>query len=552
MSDELRGYQKKLKSETYEAWTNGHRNVLQVLPTGGGKTKIFSDIVKDHYRAGQRSALIAHRNELVVQMSCALAEAEVPHRIIGSPQTIAQTTRKHRKLFGKSMIYPTAGTGVIGVDTLISRREGLRKWAEQIDLWVNDEGHHLVKGNKWGTAVEMFTNARGLAVTATPLRADGQGLGRHADGYMDFMVQGPTTRWLMDNGFLADYEIACPLSDFRIDEDRKGKDGDFTNESMRKATRQSHIIGDVVENYAKFAFGRQAIVFATDVETAVEMERKFNEFGIRAVTLTGTSLGTYREQSLDLFAERRIQVLINVDLFDEGFNCPNADVCIMARPTASLAKYLQMIGRVLRPAPGKVALVIDHVSNILRHKYPDFPRVWSMDRRDKKAKQKLDPEEIPQTRCTNPMCNKPYEKFRVACPHCGHEKPLPDPRTRSIEMIEGDLILLDKEQLDRMRAATILETPAEVGARVAAAAGAYAGAGVANKQAEKISAQKKLIDSIAAWAGIMRHREYSDREIHKIFYALSGMDVLSALDRSRSRKDYEQIADLVQSWVPKE
>lgn len=553
MTISLRPYQQNVKADVYAEWNASNRNVLAVMPTGAGKTRLFSDIVLDHYRAGQRCAVMAHRNELVNQMSCALAEVGVPHRVIASDKTVAQITRKHRNKFGQSFVNPSSGTAVIGVDTMMARADTLVQWANQIDLWVNDEAHHNIGNdraeyNKWGKATLMFKNARGLGVTATPSRADGQGLGRHADGVFDSMVLGPSTRWLMDNGFLADYEVACPISDFHIDEDARGKDGDFTSGKMRKASKDSKIVGDVVENYCKLAFGRQAIVFATDVETANDMAKKFNEYGIRAVSLNGKSLDAYREQSLEQFALKQVQVLINVDLFDEGFDCPNADVVIMARPTASLAKYLQMVGRVLRWQEGKVALIIDHVSNILRHGYPDKLRVWTLDRKEKRAKQLKDPDEIPLTRCLNPACNKPYEKIRVACPHCGAEKPLPEPRSRSVEMVEGDLILLDRDTLAKMRAATTLESPADVGNRVAAAAGGIAGKGAANRQMEKVTAHGELSDSIAQWAGIMRAKGYNDRELHRMFYALAGVDVLTALDGKQTRKEFEAMRDVVNSW----
>jgi superfamily II DNA or RNA helicase len=548
----LRPYQQDLKRDVYNSWNAGNRNVLAVLPTGGGKTRLFADIVSDHCVQNLKCAVMAHRNELVSQMSCAIAEVGIEHRIIGSDQAIAQITRKHRAKFGKSFVNPSAITAVIGVDTLMARYDDLIKWAEQIDLWVQDESHHLTLENKWGKSVSMFPNARGLGVTATPSRADGKGLGRHADGVMDSMVQGPSTRWLIENGFLADYEVACPLSDYHIDEDARGKDGDFTSAKMRQASKKSKIVGDVVENYCKLAFGRQAIVFATDIETANDMAQKFNEFGVRAASLNGKSLPAYREQSLEEFSRGKLQVLVNVDLFDEGLDINGAEVCIMARPTASLVKYLQMVGRVLRPAPGKIALLIDHVSNILRHKYPDQLRTWTLNRRDKRAKQARDPNEIPLTRCLSPSCNKPYEAFMVACPHCGFIKPLPEPRSRSIEMVEGDLVLLSREMLAKMRGATILESAADVANRVALAAGGVAGKGAGNRQIEKIAAHKELVDAIAQWAGIERSKGFDDREIHRKFYLVTGVDVLSALDGSKTRKDFEELAEVVRGWYENE
>lgn len=543
---ELRDYQQEAVKGIYKSWKKGNRNVCAQLVTGAGKTVIFSSIVSNFQQQHQNCAVIAHRNELVSQASCTLALWGIPHRIIGANSTIAQVTRKHREKFGKSFVNPSATTAVVGVDTLVARHDSLVDWAKQIHLWVIDEQHHLTKNNKWGKAVEMFVNAYGLGVTATPNRADGQGLSRETDGYMDDIVKGPSMRSLIERGFLSDYEIVCPKSDLNVDDSPLSKNGDWSNQTLRKAAKKSKIVGDVVSNYIKYANGRQAIVFATDVETADEISQDFNANGIRAVSLNGNSQTAFREESINLFAKKKLQVLVNVDLFDEGFDVPSCDVCIMARPTASLGKYLQQIGRVLRPAPNKIALVIDHVSNVIRHGLPDVHREWSLDRRQKKAKLGKDPDEIELTVCKE--CLKPYEKFRTVCPYCGFEKPLPEPRERTIEMVEGDLMLLTREMLERMRRSTELESPGSIAARVSVVAGPIAAKGVANRQAEKISAQSELKESIAQWAAIERLKGYSDREIHKKFYLTTGSDVLSALDGSHSRQEFTDMSDRIKGW----
>lgn len=542
----LRDYQQKAVDEVYNSWQAGNRNVCVSISTGGGKSVIMSSIALNFKKQRRNVAVIAHRNELVSQMSCHLARVGVYHRIIASNSTVAQITRKHRALFGKSFLSPTELTAVVGVDTLISRYESLKAWAEQISLWECDECHHNLKSNKWGKATEMFKNAYGLGVTATPNRADGQGLGREADGCMDDLIIGPSMRMLIDRGYLADYEIVCPMSDLKVDDSQLSANGDWSNQTLRKAAKKSKIVGDVVQNYIKYANGRQAIVFATDIETADEISKDFNEHGIKAVSLNGKSQGAYREQSLDLFAKSEIQVIVNVDLFDEGLDISGCDVVIMARPTASLGKFLQQVGRALRPAPGKTALIIDHVSNVIRHGLPDIPREWSLDRRQKKAKTERDPDEIELKVCKN--CLKPYEKFRTVCPYCGAEPPLPEPHSRSVEMVEGDLVLLDREALERMRCGTMLESPGNVAARVAKVAGPIAAKGVANRQMEKIEAQGELKEAIAQWAAIERSRGFTDREIYRRFYLSTGMDVLSALDGARTRQDYLITAERVKGW----
>ena len=135
----LRDYQQKAVDEVYNSWQRGNRNVCVSISTGGGKSVIMSSIALNFKKQHRNVAVIAHRNELVSQMSCHLARVGVYHRIIASNSTIAQITRKHRALFGKSFISPTELTAVVGVDTLISRYESLKAWAEQISLWECDE-----------------------------------------------------------------------------------------------------------------------------------------------------------------------------------------------------------------------------------------------------------------------------------------------------------------------------------------------------------------------------------------------------------------------------
>lgn len=544
---ERRDYQIALKQQTYDAWNSGQRNVLNVLATGGGKSVIMSDIILDGAMMHMHQCVIAHRNELVAQMSAHIGRRGVKHRIVGSDATIKQIQRQHRALFnGAQFVHPSAPTAVVGVDTLVKRSNELKNWAYQNDRWLGDEAHHFLLDNKWGKAVAMMPNALGAGFTATAIRADGHGLGRTADGVFDVMNVGPSMRELILRGYLCDYEIVCPRSDLKVSDDQVSADGDWSSKTLRKAAKESHIVGDVVENYCKYAFGRRTIVFATDVQTAGDIAKKFNEWGVRAESLSGETPLAVREKFINEFRSGKLTVLVNVDLFDEGFDVPACDVVMMARPTASLGKYRQMVGRALRFVPGKVALIIDMVSNVVRHNLPDKDIVWSLARRDRRSRQIRDPDEIPLTTCTS--CTKPYEKFRVICPHCGKAKPLPDPRSRSVEMVEGDLILLDRETLERMRNGTVLESPADIGARVAHVAGGPAGIAASRRQLEKIEAHGHLRETIAQWAAIERARGFDDREIQRKFYFVTGMDVLTALDATRPASEMNSLNETIQSW----
>lgn len=550
MTITLRPDQAQLKADIYNVWQSGARVVMGVLPTGGGKSVIVSDIALDGHRAGMREAIIAHRTELVAQMSLHIARRHIKHRIIAPKAVVSQIIAEHRRELGYNFINPDAACSVVGIDTLNARAAELTGWAGQIDRWIGDEGHHFLHDNKWGKGVKLFTRARGLLVTATPQRADGKGLGSHADGIADVMCLGPDMRWLIDNGALTDYEIAIPESDFYIDDEDISAGGDYAPKKMREASKRSHIVGDVVREYAKRALGKRAICFATDVETAGEIAGKFNEAGIPAAAVSAETPSEVRAEFIRRFKEGRIWVLVNVDLFGEGFDVPACEVVIMARPTASLAVYLQQFGRALRTMLGKLyGLIIDHVGNWKRHGFPDKPRVWSLDRREKRAKQIKDPDEVQLTECRN--CSRPYEADLPKCKHCGHAPELTPVERGKIECVAGDLILLDRAKLAEMRRATELMSPADAGARAGHVAGPLAGAGAVNRQIEKIQAQRRLADAIAQWAGWQRHLGRSDQQSHRRFYATTGMDVLSALAADRSRADYEKMAEMVEEWSEK-
>ena len=538
-------YQERMRLGIYNSWAAGHRNVLAVLPTGGGKSVLFTNIAQDGHQQGMVECVIAHRNELVGQLSMHLARRGIPHRIIASRQAVRQITKEHRDELGRSFVNPDAACSVVSVDTLIARKEQLFAWAVQVRRWTIDEAHHVLRENKWGKAVAMFPNAYGLGVTATPSRADGMGLGAHHDGVFHDMILGPSMRDLIDMGALCDYEIAVPESDFEIDETKIAASGDWSVKRMREASKRSHIVGDVVTEYQRCAPGKRAICFATDVETAGEIAARFNEAGITAASVSAKTPTDTRNEYIRRFRNGNITVLVNVDLFGEGFDVPAVEVVIMARPTASLAVYLQQFGRALRPLEGKpYGLVIDHVSNWKRHGFPDKLHIWTLDRRDKRAKREPDPDDIPLTNCRE--CTRPYERVYSACPYCGHQPVAAGGGGRDIEKVDGDLMLLDRDRLAELRAAMQLENPGDVAARVGHIAGRNAALGAANRQTERFAAQERLTAVIEQWAGVRRAAGEDDSMIQRRFYHALGVDVLTAMAGKRS--EMESLATVIEGW----
>lgn len=533
----LRPYQEEIKEQVYKAWDAGHKNVLLVMPTGLGKTKTFCSVTIDlAVIAASKfpTAIMVHRKELVQQISLTLAEEEIVHNIIAPRSVILGIVAGHRRVLRRQFYDYNANITVVSVDTLNARILKHEKWAKGIRLWITDEAAHLLKNNKWGRAVEYFPNAIGLGVTATPERLDKKGLGRHADGVFDTMVEGPTSRWGIDEGFLCKYKIAIPASDYNNYLRKASGSSDYSKEAMVEASQKSKIVGDVVENYVKFANKKQAIVFTTDVGTGIELEKKFISQGVKAKFLSAESTDKDRLDSMIDFREKRTQVLVNVDLFDEGLDVPGIECVSMARPTMSLGKYLQMIGRGLRPATGKSHLIIiDHVGNVTEHGFPDARRSWTLDRitrrRDRTNFIRI---------CSNIECNAPYDRILTVCPWCGTDaiinghgggggKP-------GLEQVDGDLYLLDSDTLRDLEANTHLETPADIAQRVGAVAGAGAGIKAAKSQRERIETQGLLVTAIAKWAGHMKHWGYNDRGIHKAFYLKFGHSISGALAEPRA------------------
>jgi superfamily II DNA or RNA helicase len=346
---QLRPYQASLLADIYTSWQT-HQNVLAVLPTGGGKTVIFSEAIRLHDGA---SVAIAHRQELVSQISLALARDEVRHRIIGPQNIVREIVQLQIQEIGRDYYDPSARCAVAGVDTLVRRGDELSRWCQQVTLWVQDEGHHQLTGNKWGTAAAMFPNARGLLVTATPERADGKGLGRHADGLVDVMVEGPGMRQLITDGYLTDYRVFCPPSDLDLSTVATGADGDYIRGQLAMKTRSSTIMGHVVEHYQRIAPGKLGVTFAPDVETATEFAALFNAAGVRAEVVSAKTPARMRSEILRRFRRREILQLVNCDLFGEGFDLPAIEVVTMARATQSYGLYAQQFGRALRIMDGK-------------------------------------------------------------------------------------------------------------------------------------------------------------------------------------------------------
>lgn len=543
---ELRPYQSDLEFKILRSWQEGIKNILAVLPTGGGKTVIFAKVLRDHIGA---SCAIAHRQELVGQISLALARFGVRHRIIGRTKIIKRIVAKHIKETGHSYYDPAAQCAVAGVDTLIRRRKQLANWLPQVTKWVTDEAHHILKNNKWGKAVDMFPNAVGLGVTATPIRADGCGLGRSYDGVFDVLVEGPTMRQLIDAGYLTDYRVYSPTSNINMaSADVSSVTGDWNQNQVRDIVAKSslvvsddkaRVVGDIVSFYQNNLMGKLTVTFVPDVATAHVIADQFNAVGIPAIALSAKTPDDERAAAIDKFERREIWQLINVDLFSEGFDLPAIEAVQDGYPTQSFSRFAQRFGRMLRLMKDKLfGIYVDHADNIGvvngRHGLPDAPRQWTLARRDKRAKGEND---APQHRKCD-ECSGTFDRYKRICPYC--ETPVKAPEARNgPEFVDGDLFELDAATLAELRGGVaVIDEPLqdaiaryrhELQAKYTPKKWEM---GHVKRFAEKHEKRKHAISGLreimAWWAGHLRADGKTDSEIFRIFYIKFGVDWLTA------------------------
>ena len=535
----LRDYQNEVYDHINDAWRRGADNVLAVLPTGAGKTILFTKLLAE--QTGYCVA-IAHRHQLVEQISLAFCAHGIPHRIVGQPAAIQLIIRAQREAFNDVYYDPYAPVVVASVDTLIRRQY---PWFEDVNLWVQDEAHHILRANKWGRAVDLFPHAKGLGVTATPLRADGRGLSRLTDGVMDTMIVGRSMRDIIESGHLTDYRIFAPttksldLAGLPV----SATTGDYSRAALVKRIRKSKIVGDVVEHYKKIADGKLGITFVTDVETGEGLREAYRAQGVPAECISYKTPDADRARLLRKFRRREVLQLVNVDLFGEGFDLPAVEVCSFARPTESYGLYVQQFGRALRPMQGKgAAIIIDHVGNVVRHGLPDAPQQWTLERREKKSNKK------PSTLRTCIKCLGVFERFRTQCPYCDEPVSFRAALRNGPEQVDGDLTELSPGTLAALRGAVATKNkpPEEYYTFLMSqrhAKPAHAAIHM-RRRAREIAAREKLTAAIAQWAGIQRQKGLNDREKMKMFYLEFGVDAwtIKALPEKETRQFTETIS----------
>jgi superfamily II DNA or RNA helicase len=355
MTYQLRDYQSDLLDRIESAWFSGNRSILCQLPTGGGKTILFSTLIDRASRNGAKCLVLAHREELIKQ---AADKIEI---ITDEPVGIIKAG------------YPANYDRDIQVASVQSLTRRLNH-CPQFDLIVVDEAHHSTS-TSYRTILDRYPQA---------LILDRKGF----RGIFDELICGVTVSELIESGSLSQYKYFATETSMSVEGVGK-RQGDFKTEDVAKANPVEGLAGDVVKSYRDYLEGKQAVVFCINIEHSIAIAEHFKAAGIIAYHLDGNTDARERSDVMNQFRDKAIQVLTNCALFDEGLDIPSLDGVILARPTQSLSRFLQMVGRAMRPCEGKDrAIVIDLAGNYERLGMPDDTRVWTLDGLEKKQRQR--------------------------------------------------------------------------------------------------------------------------------------------------------------------
>lgn len=358
MTVRLRDYQEDLIAGIRGAFAARKRRVLAVSPTGSGKTITFAYLTQATAARGNTVYIVAHRQEIVDQISGALDIMGVRHGRIQPGHT-----------------HTSDPVQVAMIQTLARRLDRV----PQPKFLIVDEAHHGVAGT-WATVTAAWPDSYILGVTATPERLDGRGLG----AAFDDMILGPSVRSLIERGFLARYRYLAPPVELDLSHVRQ-RSGDYAVDELAAAVDKAVITGSAVGHYRQHLDGRPAIAFCVTVEHAEHVAAEFQAAGYRAASVDGAMKRGDRRDRIAAIGDGRLHVLTSCELISEGVDVPVVAGAILLRPTKSLGLFLQQVGRALRPKPdGSDAVILDHVGNFSRHGLPDADRVWSLDARKRR------------------------------------------------------------------------------------------------------------------------------------------------------------------------
>ena len=347
-------YQEDMK-ERIEKALRLHQSVMAQMPTGTGKTYLLTAVIDSFVSNNpmEKVWIVAHRRELVSQ--------------------IDETVRKFHS-------YSTSNTSSLLSSVKAMSIQWLMRHYDEIEeepgMIVIDEAHHAL-AKTYKEMWERFPKAKFLGLTATPCRLNGKGF----TDLFDVLVQSWSVPEFISKGRLATYDFVSIKSDGvtqrLIDSlQKRGADGDYQNKEMDMLLNKKPSIERLYQSLEEFGKDRKGIVYAINISHAQKITKLYQEHGVKAIAIDSKTPATERQQDIEAFKKGDIQVLVNVDIFSEGFDCPDVEFVQLARPTLSLAKYLQMVGRGLRVAKGKKNCVI--IDNVGLYRVFGLPsQVWN-------------------------------------------------------------------------------------------------------------------------------------------------------------------------------
>ncbi|MEE6637536.1 DEAD/DEAH box helicase [Limosilactobacillus pontis] len=379
----LRNYQRETIDKVYQSLRTGHHRIIVQQPPRTGKTIIMSEIARRTTLKNNHVLFLVHRKEVLEQAISTFKQQEVNMNL--ATMGMVQSLTRH-------------------VDTL-----------PEPSLIFIDEAHHAL-AQSYRQIIDAFPNAYILYFTATPIRTGHDQL----DQITDDIIVGKSIKWLTEHHFLAPFHY-YGLGDIDRSKLRKSN-GDYSSQSMDEAINHQ-IYGHIVQQYQRLANGKQAVVYCHSIESAKKVTEQFSKVGISAAEIDGNTDSQVRDELVQKFRDQRLTILANVNLFTEGVDLPNVDCVIMARPTSSLALYLQFSMRCLNPRKGKTAIIIDHVDNFLTFGLPNSDRDWrqAIQTRDKRKK-KLNVGGPAICQCK--YCFGIFYRAEMqgnCCPLCGHK-----------------------------------------------------------------------------------------------------------------------------------
>jgi DNA repair protein RadD len=402
----LRPYQAQAVEQIREAYKAGAQRVLFQLPTGGGKTVVFSHVLASAVQRGRRVLVLTHRQEIADQVEVAVAMADVSYGRIAAG--IAESD---------------APVQIASVQTL-ARPKCLERWRNWADLLIIDECHHAVAGS-WAKVIASQARALVLGVSATPTRLDGLGL----RAQFDQMVIGPSTAQLIAEEWLSRFVVFEPIAGGPDLSTAHIRAGDYAIEDLRQAVN-GVVIQSAVDEYMQRCRGIPTVAFCIDIDHSQRLAERFRAAGVRAEHVDGETAASDRRNAIASLGNGGLDIVTNCGLISEGVDVPAIGAAILLRPTASLSLYLQQVGRALRPAPGKDhALILDFAGNTARHGLPDEPRQWSLDSKPTRQRERNDRPSL--RRC--PSCCALNRPSAQTCMNCDADLRTPKER-REIEI----------------------------------------------------------------------------------------------------------------------